>query len=212
MQTDYSVELGKDDPALELPWRSDDGVLRYFDLKDQPDLVLQIPEATDHPELSGFLTRMNAAGFPLQTAKCDVWFSREISAEEEIFGATGKFCSYVDIVFATDEARLTFDKHESLAKALCDLLQHAPEIPATVEFIVRRCYYHQTNGVVGQTAEDSVAASDASPASGFYVTTYTSGFGENQDEAHKYWTIALKLVQHALVQVANETTPVQDHS
>ena len=33
MQADFSVELGRDAPALEIPWRSDDPHIRYFDLK-----------------------------------------------------------------------------------------------------------------------------------------------------------------------------------
>src|SRR6516225_4097187 len=103
MHADYSLELGREDPALELPWSSADGARRYFDLKRNPDMVLQIPEALGSPELSAFLTRINAAGFPLQTAKCDLWYSRDLSSEEEIFGAAGKFVSYVDLVFAESE-------------------------------------------------------------------------------------------------------------
>ena len=93
MQADYSVELGREDPALELPWSSEDGVTRYSDLKRNPGLVLQIPEAVRSAELSAFLTSINAAGFPLQTAKCDLWYSRELSPEEDLFDATGKSVS-----------------------------------------------------------------------------------------------------------------------
>src|SRR5215471_13625822 len=101
MQADYVLELGREDPALELPWTSptpspgEAGGSRYYDLKRHPDLVLQIPEAARSPELSAFLTRINAATFPLQTAKCDTWYSQEILPEEEIFAATGKFASYI---------------------------------------------------------------------------------------------------------------------
>src|SRR6516225_8584483 len=102
MQADYSVELGREDPALELPWSSEDGITRYYDLKRNPDLVLQIPEAVRSAELNAFLTCINAAGFPLQTAKCDLWYSRELSAEEEMFNAAGKVVSYVDLVFEAD--------------------------------------------------------------------------------------------------------------
>jgi len=75
MYADHSVELGADDPALELPWSSNEGSSRYFDLKQHPELVLSIPPAAEHPELSEFLTRLNAPDCPLQTAKCDAWFS-----------------------------------------------------------------------------------------------------------------------------------------
>src|SRR5258708_22977741 len=141
MQADYSVELGREDPALELPWSSEDGASRYYDLKRHPDLVLLVSEAGNCPELSAFLVRVNAAGFPLQTAKCDIWYSQEIFPEEEIFGSAGKFVSYVDLVFAADELRLSFEEHEALAKGLCVLLQRAPEMAATGEFVIRRCHY-----------------------------------------------------------------------
>ncbi len=190
MQADYSVELGREDPALELPWSSEDGASRYYDLKRHPDLVLLVSEAGNCPELSAFLVRVNAAGFPLQTAKCDIWYSQEISAEEEIFGAAGKFASYVDLVFAADELRLSFEEHEALAKGLCVLLQRAPEMGAAIEFVIRRCYYYQ---------EDNPGES----TSGFNITTYVSGFGDSEPEARQRWSIALKLVQHALVQAAH---------
>lgn len=194
MHADYAVELGREDPALELPWNSDDGASRYYDLKRHPDLVLQIAEAANAPELSAFLTRVNAAGFPLQTVKCDTWSSAEISPEEEIFGAAKKFGSYVDLVFADlvfeDEApRLSLEKHEALAKSLCGLLQRAPGMAASVELVIRRCYYHP---------EDNPAES----LNGFCITTYVSGFGEDEAEARQGWSIALTLLQHALVQVA----------
>ncbi len=207
MHADYSLELGREDPALELPWSSGDGTTRYYDLKEHPDLVLQISEALNSPELSAFLTRINAAGFLLQTAKCDLWYSRELSPEEEIFGAAGKFVSYVDVVFADDERefaeategqqpdtiarRLSFEEHEALAKNLCALLKRAPEIAATVELVIRHCYYHQ---------KGNLAESD----SGFCITTYVSGFGGDETEARQRWSIALTLVQHALVQVAQQ--------
>ncbi|HEY1525628.1 MAG TPA: hypothetical protein VGH51_05260 [Candidatus Angelobacter sp.] len=154
MHADFSVELGRDDPALELPWRSDDPQVRYYDLKSHPELVLQIPEAAAYPPLSAFLTRINAPGFPLATAKCDAWHSSEVEPEEEIFGDR-KFVSYIDLVFEDESIRCSLEKHEAFARELCRLLGHAPEIAATVELVIRRCYYHQTRGAEhGETAED----------------------------------------------------------
>jgi hypothetical protein len=143
LQADFSVELGQDDPALELPWASGDHSVRYYDLKRFPELALQIPEAVAHPELSAFLTRMNAPDSPFATAKCDVWPSRDISAEEEIFGAPEKFVSYVDLVFVDTNASISFEKHEAFAEKLCILLGRVPDIPAAVEMVIRRCYFHQ---------------------------------------------------------------------
>src|SRR5260370_14154796 len=198
MHADYSLELGREDPALELPWSPDDGATRYYDLKRNPELVLQVPEALNSAELSAFLTRINAAEFPLQTDKCDLWYSKEILPEEEIFNAAGKFVSYIDLVFAQDRAkstqgsgavvrRLNLEEHESLAKDLCTLLKRAPEIAATVELVIRRCYFHK---------EGNPEKSD----DGFCITTYVSGFGGDEAEARQRWSIAITLFQHALVQ------------
>jgi hypothetical protein len=206
--------------VLVIPWYSDDATVRYYDLKTRPDLLLKLPEVKDNPELAAFLTRINAASFPLQTAKCDAWSSHEISPEEEIFGAKCKFVSYIDLLFAAKAPRISFNQHEALAKRLCDLLHHVPELAAAAELIIRRCLYHKTD--VQQetpdqqhtpdqedaqdyeidTAEKPTSVSQA-PASGFYITAYVSGFGDNKEDASMHWRIALKLLQHALVQVGN---------
>ena len=159
MQADFSVELGRDDPALEIPWSSGDPSVRYYDLKNCPELVLKIPEAVANPEIGIFLTRINTPGFPLATAKCDAWHSREILPEEEVFGADRKFVSYVDLIFVDESHRCSFEKNETLAKEICRLLSSAPDIAATVELVIRRCYYHQLHGSSrSHIAQDYAAA------------------------------------------------------
>jgi hypothetical protein len=187
MQADYSVELGREDPALELPWQSEDGRTRYYDLKRHLESIAQIMEVADSPELKAFLLRINAPAFPLQTAKCDVWSSREIAPEEEILGAPVKFVSYIDLVFVADAPRLSLEQHEALAKSLCALLERAPEMAAAIELVIRRCYYHPQ----GNPSESS---------DGFSISAYVSGFGGDESEARRRWSIALTLLQHALVQ------------
>lgn len=189
MQVDYAVEAGREDPALELPWKSEDGATRYYDLKNHPEQMALVPETADCPELRVFLTRINAQGFPLETVKCDSWFTRDLTPEEDIFGAEGKFVSYVDMVFAGKEPRLSFEKHEEVAQRLCKLLKSAPEMPASVEVVIRRCYFH----VAGNPGESDT---------GFAMTMYTAGFGDDRPQALKRWSIALTLLQHALVQAA----------
>ena len=179
MYVDWAVELGADDPVLDFPWASQDG-LRYYDLKSDPSLIDDLPEAQSSGELRKFLLRVNAVGFPLQTAKCDHWFTREISEEEEIFGAAAKYGSYVDLLFVDSQKQLSFGDHEEFAAKLCDLLKSAPEMPASAELMVRRCFY-------------------AGSGDGYYFTLYVSGFGETEAQARQQWSIALTLVQHGLV-------------
>jgi len=160
MQSDFSVELGGDASAVEIPWRSNDPHVCYYDLKNHPELVRQIPEAQAYPELGSFLSRINAAGFPLATAKCDAWSSSEVLPEEEIFGDR-KFVSYVDLFFVDELDRCSFEKHQTFAKDLCRLLGHAPEIAATVELVIRHCYYHQEKPESDNEAEQSGIRSSA---------------------------------------------------
>ena len=141
MYADYSVELGHDDPALELPWRAEHGTCCYQDLKSDPSLIDSVPEAVQYPELRRLLLRLNASNFPLQTAKCDVWITQELAPEEDIFNADWKQGAYVDLLFVREDKRLDLRLHQILAESLCTLLARAPEFSASVELVIRRCHY-----------------------------------------------------------------------
>jgi hypothetical protein len=184
MQADYAIELGADDPTLDLPWASPDGGPRYFDLKRSPELIAQVEEAVKVPELAGFLLAVNAPTGSLESAKCDVWSSSEMDPEEEIFEATWKYGSYVDLVFSGEE-RFSFAEHEKLVKRLVALLKRVPEIPVLVEFMVRRAFFGKSDG-----------------REGFYITFYLFGYGKDAESARRQWAIALKLVENAIGQVS----------
>ena len=185
MEADFAVELGADDETLELPWAAADGGPRYYDLKRQPELLLNLEEATRVPELGEFLAVVNSPAGLLETAKCDTWASTEINPEEEIFGAACKFGSYVDVLFSREASRCSFAEHEQFAKRITQLLKRVPEIPAAAELLVRRCFYR-----TGDETRD-----------GFYITLYLFGYGDDEPQARQRWAIALKLVENAIRQV-----------
>jgi hypothetical protein len=191
MDADFSVELGADDDALEFPWSAEDQSLRYYDLKRHPELLLEIEEATNWPELGALLESVNGAKSAFVSAKCDVWGDSELSEAEEIYGASMKLACYVDVLFddRQRERRFSFEQHEQLARRLCELLSRAPEIPAAAEFVIRRCYFHDAGEPV---------------AVGFYLTCYLFGYGDEKAEARQRWGIGLSLVQNALLQVSCE--------
>ena len=211
MQADFSVELGADAPALEIPWDSSDPHVRYYDLKKHPELVQKIPEAAAYPELGTFLSRINTTEFPLATAKCDAWSSSEVAPDEEIFGDR-KFVSYVDFVFVDEMEQSSFEKHEAFAKELCRLLSQAPEIAATVELVIRHCYYHprtassREGGNVELEPKPHGEVPNSS-ISGFCLTAYVTGFGDNDHDPLRRWAIALNLLQHAIVQLNFRSQP-----
>jgi len=185
MEADFAVELGADDETLEMPWGGADNGSTYHDLKRHPEYLSRIEETVRCPELGEFLAALNSPTTLLETAKCDVWASTEMNVEEELFGATHKFGSYVDILFS-DDARYLFTRYEQFAKELVQLLKKAPEIPAAAEFLIRRCYYH----------------ADAEVRDGLYITFYLFGYGDDEAAARQRWAIALKLVENAIRQMA----------
>jgi hypothetical protein len=186
VDADWAVELGAGDETLEMPWAAAEGGPRYHDLKRQPELLRNIEEAGRVPELAECLTAINSPVGILETAKCDAWASSEIDFEEEIFGAAFKFGSYLDLLFTEERARFSFPEHERLAKQLTELLRRTPEIPAAAEFLVRRCHYRY----------------EAEMASGFYITFYLFGYGDDELRAREQWGSALKLAENALKQLS----------
>jgi hypothetical protein len=196
MDADFSIELGREDPALDFPWTDPAGKLAYVDLKRRPELMARIGEAEKFPELGEFLRAMNSARSMVETAKCDAWATRELSAEEEIYDATHKFASYVDVVFSKIDVRLSLSRqsllrqslsaHEQFAMNLVELLRRAPETPSAAEVCVRRCYYREEGAV----------------REGFYCTLYVSGYGTDGASARQNWGVGLKLMGNAIMQLS----------
>jgi hypothetical protein len=187
MQVDFAVELGPDDETLEFPWAAPDGGPLYHDLKRHPEALSLMEEAARFPELREFLVVVNSPTSPFETAKCDAWGTEEINPEEEIFGVPWKFGSYVDFVFTDPPTRHSFEDHEKLLKKLTDLLKWVPEIPASAEFLLRRCFFHE-----GETVRE-----------GFYVTCYLFGYGSDENMARQQWGIGMRLVGSAIVQLSS---------
>lgn len=186
MDADFSVELGPNDPVLDFPWKDESGRLTYFDLRRQPELIVRVEEVQTWPELGEFLRRVNSARSAFESAKCDAWTTTEMNAEDDFFDASHKFASYVDVVFAGVEHRLSFPSHADFAKRLTDLLRRVPEIPSSAEVCVRRCFFVDAP----QSRE------------GFYFTVYVNGYGNDEPEARKSWAIGLDLVGSAILQLS----------
>ena len=192
MQADFAVELGADDETLEMPWAAEGGGPCYYDLKRHPEHLPKLEEAVRTPELGEFLSRVNSPRSSLETAKCDAWLSTEINPEEEVFEATHKFGSYVDLLFSDEPKRFTFAQHEHLARRLTQLLQRAPEIAVAADFLIRRCYYCRQEEIGGQEEIRD----------GFYITFYLFGYGDDEVGARQNWAMGLKLVQNAIGQLS----------
>jgi len=186
MDADFSIELGRDDPALDFPWADPDGRVAYYDLKRNPNNLALVVETQELSELADLLRSVNSAASIFESAKCDAWSTSELTAEDEIFGAALKSVSYVDLVFTDPEQRTSFAQHEHFAKRLVELLRRAPEIPAIIEICVRRCFFTENSDTID----------------GYYFTVYVSGYGDDQTRARQNWGIALKLTGNAMLQLS----------
>lgn len=182
MEADFAVELGADDETLEFPWQDPEGSCHYFDLKSSPELLAQVPEACQYPELGEFLLAINSATGVLETAKCDVWQTSDMTVEDEIFGAKLKFASYVDLLFRSGRRRFSLPDHQVFAQFTTSTLKMARENGVAAEIVLRRCYYHEA----GQVGE------------GFYFTVYVFGYGEAVADARQRWSAGLQCLQRTI--------------
>jgi hypothetical protein len=94
------------------------------------------------------------------------------------------------LLFSDHASRTSFDAYEKLLKELSRLLQRVPKIPASAEFLLRRCFDRQERSVL----------------EGFYVTFYLFGYGSEEAKAHAQWAIALQLVSAAIAQLSSRNS------
>ena len=92
------------------------------------------------------------------------------------------------LLFSDAAARFLFEEQEGFVKRMVKLLQRVPEIPASAEFSLRRCFYHEGDEL----------------REGFYVTCYVFGYGGDDAKARQQWSIALNLVGNALRQLNDD--------
>jgi hypothetical protein len=189
MHAEWSVDIGPDSPALEVPWRSEDGSLRFFDLKKQPELLLEVTETHEHFEMADFLAGVNNKT-EMATAKCDIWLTDEMDVEDEFFGEPLKRCSYVDCFFERELERYEFAAHEKLADLIVTKFGRLPEMPASLEIVIRQCHFH-----LDEKPDESKA--------GYSFTFYITGYGGDETNAHVHWAIALKLLRYAIHQLVH---------
>jgi len=194
MDAEFSIEMGREDPVLDFPWKDPSGKFAYCDLKRHPELMASIEEAQQFSELAEFLRAVNSAASIMETAKCDAWATTELSTDEDIYEASHKFASYVDIVMSAIDLRRSSLKqsvsiHERLARQLIKLLRQAPEDrpQARVEVCVRRCYF----------------CGKGAPRAGCYFTLYVSGYGNDGDSARRNWATGLELLRSAILQLSD---------
>lgn len=199
MEADFSVELGPDAPALELPWQDPDGQVHYVELYcecgDRDSLaskVDRIPEARQFPALRQFLIDVNSQSSAWQTAKCDVWTDKT-APEENLYGAGFTHNSYVDLALATPNAALrsNLDIHYCAARELAKMMEANEAQDAYAEIVVRRCYFHCT--------DDPDESDD-----GYCLTLFLNAYGAAPEAAATCWASTMKFASECLLRFRPE--------
>jgi len=188
MEADYSVELGPDAPALELPWTDPEGRSQYVELRGSglTDCDLdRIVETQRFPALRRFLADVNSQPSTWQTVKCDVWDDKT-EATENVYDAGFTRGCYVDLVLAEQAAALRgcLESHRQLAEEMVQKLEANEGLAALAEIVVRRCYFHR--------------ASDEESDAGYCLTLFLIGYGTSPDEATKCWERTLEFAAECL--------------
>ncbi len=194
MYSDWSAELSGDSPVLHIPWQDDSGQILYIDLRAQPERILELPEASQHPALRSALLALNRPASSLETAKCDVWplDASDVAACADLLDLTGEeneprfgFGSYIDTVLRDHEAFASFDLHNELLRNLARGAATLDLDQASAEFVLRLCAREEA----GETRV------------GHAVTVYVYGVGGTEEEAYRNWSEALGAITEILLEL-----------
>jgi hypothetical protein len=182
MLCEWAVECGADDPVLVVPWSDPDEPSRHFiDLRENPDDLDWLEEASQHPSLLHALRALNAARSPVFTAKCDVWKLADDELESlrhelDVIPEDGGFglASYIDLLWRERSIFVSFHQHEQLMHRIARLAAPLEHPYAMVECVLRPALLDLTT-----------------PQEGFAISLYVKAIGYEEQAAEARWGAAL---------------------
>jgi hypothetical protein len=180
MEADWSVELLTDDPVIVVPWaaaRDDSRKCEFVDLRLGGNVVDEIEEARNVPELRTALLLLNSTVSPLWTTKCDTWESDIRMDPYEMDAAPAdtsfSFGSYIDLLAKDRILQASFDRQEQWVRAITETLRAVEARAARMELVLRRAQVDH--------------------ASGYGVSWFVAGCGATAQRARQAWSEALGL-------------------
>lgn len=184
MHSDWTVACGSDDPEVVIPWSGKDPSLRFVDLRQSPEALHQIPEASEYPCVAAALHRWNEPDIRLFTAKCDVWSypAKLFDAEDlpEFAFARG---SYIDLLPLDSATFASFEACERQLRAWTEMARSIDLQACRSEWTLRLARIFP-----GSFAPPAGAESH----NGFATTLYTWGYGDSPEAAAIAWEAALR--------------------
>jgi hypothetical protein len=182
------VELHLIERPLPIPYPSIERVestnYGYMDLKADPQLIDEIPELRDAPELRSLVAALNAPGSPFRSLGCEKVLSNHEDPENPHLHA--RFVSYVDIAFADmvkNSDRDLFVEMVEVFNSHCYEQRDALPHFLIASFDLRPSIYHQ-DGVEGWS-----------------VAAWVGGFGTDAEEARTTWAVGIKVLERFLTEL-----------
>jgi hypothetical protein len=152
MEADWDVEIGPGAPIIEACWAG------FVDLRRNPNLARQLPEAAQFPLLANSLIRLNRADSPLWTSKCDLWplldpgeldpYEMESTPQQALHGVA----CYIDLLPRDTQIWLDADSAIAWSKSVCSRLRQTPLNSCRTDLIVRSANLSPQQTGVGITA------------------------------------------------------------
>jgi hypothetical protein len=199
MEADWEFEVGGDATAPEAPIREapvpeapiiDAYWPGFIDLRLAPERAWHLPEVAQLPGLAEALVRLNDAGSPVWTSKCDFW--PYLEADEcdsgELNASPG--CSahamgcYIDLLPSSEQLWEQPAMAETWCEQACDRLRGVPLRCCRADLVIRRA-------VFGQDSTEP-------PRLDLGITAYLTSCGESSAEAERTLEAALATLTDAV--------------
>jgi hypothetical protein len=179
---------------LVVPWSSSqldsqpaasDGAC-FFNLREEPYSIAEIPEAERYPDMARALRALNANRSPFLTAKCDAWplSARESAAEIELMRR--------ELLIEEDEAAFAFTSYIDLLWRERAIFASAHQQQDRLDRVVRRATKLAHVESMLQCVLRPAMVDLGAPLEGFATTLYVTSLGADAETASKRWGSALE--------------------
>lgn len=158
MEADWEFEIGGGAPLIEARWHG------FIDLRNQPELVLEIAECRELPGLADALRKLNSAESPVWTSKSDVFVPERIDPDEMDAGAgesDAAIACYFDLVPREGDVWRDPSAAEEFSKQLCARLRSHPLRCCRVDVVVRTAIAGAAEGLGATTYATACGATDS---------------------------------------------------
>jgi hypothetical protein len=196
MEADWEFEVGGEAPRIDAHWAG------FVDLNRHPERAWELAETADFPALAGVLVKLNAAGSPVWTSKCDVWpvVDRADWDPDELDAPPGctthAFACYIDLLHTNSEEWSTQSTVADTCKGFCNRLRSVPLRCCRADLVIRQ-------------ALDIRQSAMGADQMDFGITAYVTGCGGSAAQAARALGAALDTFADA---IATASAPAKDGS